>query len=318
MSSRRDRIRFVRVFWGAPYPVKLTNNKKPLVTVGMPVFNAERYVREAIDAILAQTYCNIELIISDNASTDRTPIICDEASSTDARVRIYHQPKNIGAPRNWNFLVGEARGKYFKWASASDICSDSFIAKCVGGLQDDPEIVLCYGYTQYLGEGGSDTEIFTGDKSIEFDRPSERFAAALGVGVNNIQQGLFRVSSLRQTRLDRLYPSGDLALMAELSLLGKFRLLPEVLLYRRRTQSTFTSFLTPLERARIYHPEASKPMKLIRGRFYADIVGCAIRSKVVLVEKIRCLLVAGRRIWWESPTLMREFISLFGFGSRER
>ena len=99
----------------------------PLVTVGIPVYNGERYLREAVDAILAQTFDDFELILSDNASTDSTAAICKEYAQHDPRVRYLHQPLNIGAPRNYSLLVACARGRYFKWSSASDTCEPAML-----------------------------------------------------------------------------------------------------------------------------------------------------------------------------------------------
>jgi glycosyltransferase involved in cell wall biosynthesis len=95
----------------------------PLVSVGLPVYNGERYLSRALDSILEQSLSDFELIISDNASSDTTEAICRDYARRDPRIRYVRQRENLGAPRNWNFVVHEARGRYFKWASASDYCA---------------------------------------------------------------------------------------------------------------------------------------------------------------------------------------------------
>jgi len=95
-------------------------NQIPTVSIGMPVYNGEKHIREALDSLLAQTYTDFELIISDNASTDATSEICKEYASRDNRIRYIRQPKNQGAPFNFHFVLKESKGKYFMWAAHDD------------------------------------------------------------------------------------------------------------------------------------------------------------------------------------------------------
>jgi glycosyltransferase involved in cell wall biosynthesis len=90
-------------------------SKIPRVSIGLPVFNGEKYLAEALDSILSQTYRDFKLIISDNASTDRTEQICREYAAKDRRIRYYRNEKNIGAPKNFNRVFELSSGKYFRW-----------------------------------------------------------------------------------------------------------------------------------------------------------------------------------------------------------
>jgi len=92
----------------------------PIVSIGMPVFNGEPFIREALDSLLAQTFTDFELIISDNASTDNTERICREYCSKDKRIRYVRWPENRGGFKNFKFVLDEAAGKYFMWAAADD------------------------------------------------------------------------------------------------------------------------------------------------------------------------------------------------------
>jgi glycosyltransferase involved in cell wall biosynthesis len=87
----------------------------------MPVYNGEIFIREALDSLLAQTFSNFELIISDNASTDETEAICREFSRRDSRIRYVRQSENQGAVNNFLFVLDKAVGEYFMWAAADDI-----------------------------------------------------------------------------------------------------------------------------------------------------------------------------------------------------
>ncbi len=220
------------------YPVSgqstRSNGGTPLLSVGIPVFNGGRLLVEAIDSILGQTLADFELIIADNASTDETPTICAGYATRDSRIRVIRHRENIGAPRNWNFVARESRGRYFKWASASDRCAPRFLERCVASLEADSDLALCYPRTEFISTSGTGLGVCEADFEVMSQHPEVRFAeVCTRMTVNNAQSGVIRRDILLKTRLDRCYPHGDLALMAELSLLGKFRLLPEVLLYRR-------------------------------------------------------------------------------------
>src|SRR5690349_16638091 len=90
---------------------------KPRVSVGVPVRNGERFLVETLESLLAQTYTDFELIISDNASTDNTEAICREYAARDPRVRYYRSPQDVGLANNYNSLFARSEGDYFKWAA---------------------------------------------------------------------------------------------------------------------------------------------------------------------------------------------------------
>ena len=87
----------------------------------MPVFNGERYLESAIRSNLNQSYGNLELIISDNASTDRTEAICRDLAASDARIKVHRNDRNIGAAANYNKLFQLASGEFFRWSNADDL-----------------------------------------------------------------------------------------------------------------------------------------------------------------------------------------------------
>ena len=88
---------------------------KPLVTIGLPVYNSEKYLRQSLESLLAQTYSNLVLIISDNASTDGTADICASYAQVDSRIKYYRNAENIGLPRNFNQIARLTETKYLKW-----------------------------------------------------------------------------------------------------------------------------------------------------------------------------------------------------------
>ena len=92
----------------------------PRVSIGLPVYNGDNYLAETLDSILAQTFTDFELIISDNGSTDRTEAICRRYAAQDHRVRYVRNPSNLGAARNYKRAFELARGEYFKWNGHDD------------------------------------------------------------------------------------------------------------------------------------------------------------------------------------------------------
>jgi len=291
-------------------------SRRPLVSIGVPVFNGERFLSRAITSLLDQTVADLELIISDNASTDGTQSICEDFVRRDTRIRYVRQRINIGAPRNWNVVVQAAAGKYFKWASASDYCASTMLESCIQAMESDPGVVLCYGRTQFVDENDEPMEIYAGDVAINEERPSERFArVGARTGMNNAQSGVFLLDALRRTRLDRPYPAGDLALMAEIALYGRFQLLPDVLLFRRQSRSTFTSMMTTRELQRVIDPQAKTPIKLVKTRRHVDNLISIARAPISAAEKRSAYWAAIRLARWDRAQLWREFVSLFGGGS---
>lgn len=118
---------------------------KPLVTIAVPTRNRSKDLAKALEALLAQTYTNIEVLISDNASTDETPAICSAYAAGDARIRCFRQDRNIGLVANHNFLLRHAAGKYFMWACDDDYWERTFVEVLMGLLSDseDGAVAMC-------------------------------------------------------------------------------------------------------------------------------------------------------------------------------
>ena len=123
-------------------PTNITdhNTKTPQVSIGMPVYNGESLIREALDSLLAQNFTDFELIISDNASTDGTEAICQEYTANDTRIRYVRQAENRGATANFQFVLDEAVGKYFMWAGDDDYWKRITLTKCLNYLRNNNDI----------------------------------------------------------------------------------------------------------------------------------------------------------------------------------
>jgi glycosyltransferase involved in cell wall biosynthesis len=217
---------------------------KPRVSIGMPVFNGEKYLREALDSILAQTYKDFELNISDNASTDDTQNICLDYAAKDDRIHYYHNEKNIGGPNNYNRVFELSSGEYFKWAAYDDVFAPEFLEKCVNMLDKDPSIVGCYCQVGKIDQDGNFLGYYNKGllKKTGSAKPHERFRDLLGMYyLTTPFQGVYRASLLAQTQLHGSYIGADRNLVAELSLLGRIFEIPKCLFFFRDHPGSYTS-----------------------------------------------------------------------------
>lgn len=121
----------------------------PKVSIGMPVYNGEPFIREALDSLLAQTFTDFELIISDNASTDDTEEICQNYASKDSRIRYIRQPKNLGASYNFQFVLDEAVGEYFMWAAHDDLRSQDSLEYYLSNIGDAKAFFSSYDFIDW-------------------------------------------------------------------------------------------------------------------------------------------------------------------------
>ena len=238
----------------------MTDNK-PLVSIGMPVYNSEQHIRQALDSVLAQDYEHFELIISDNASTDRTREVCLEYAARDKRIRYYQNERNMGIAWNQNRVFELSSGKYFKWAGSHDYVAPSFISACKHILDTDPHVVLAYPLARVVD--GKD-ETIKGVVPEIIDTRKLPTCARVLVVVAKVEKcalelyGLFRTAALSRCRPLVTLIANDMVLMLEISILGAIALVPEVLLYRREFGPVLTedeAVATTLMRV---NPEARK------------------------------------------------------------
>ena len=123
---------------------------KPLVSLGLPVFNGENYLREAIESVLAQDYSNWELLIFDNASEDATEAIAREFAESDERIHYFRQAENLGAVPNFNQTFEASSGQYFKWFAHDDRLRSDYLSRCIEVLETEPSVSLCHSWVEVL------------------------------------------------------------------------------------------------------------------------------------------------------------------------
>ena len=201
----------------------------PLVTIGMPVYNGEKFLRQALDSLLAQDYENFELIISDNASTDRTADICQEYVAKDKRISFFQNSENFGITYNFVRVMNLASGKYLMYAGDHDLWHPTLISKAVAVLESDPEVVLCYSRTQRIDMQGN--FLFLGPSC--YDTRGMTPAARYIYMINNINggeayYGVFRLEPFKRIKREAIW-AADFANLSAFALEGTFAHLPEVL-----------------------------------------------------------------------------------------
>lgn len=130
-------------------------NKLPLISVIIPVYNVEKYLNECVDSVICQTYTNLEILLIDDGSNDKSPKICDEYKAKDKRISVYHK-KNGGLSDARNYGVSKAHGEYVSFIDSDDYCSPSFIETLyVTLINGECDLVALKGGTDFWdGEQG--------------------------------------------------------------------------------------------------------------------------------------------------------------------
>ena len=217
----------------------------PKVSVGLPVFNGERYLAESIESSLVQSFTDFELIISDNGSTDGTAQICAHYAQKDSRVRVLRVEANQGAAWNYNRVFESARGCYFRWAPSDDTFHPESLAECVATLDAHPDVVLCYPQTVLIDEIGGVIGRYEDDLDLRSPDVSSRFYDAIRRNrLVSAMYGLMRTEAMRRTAVFAGFPGADVTFLAELVLHGRFWEIPRPLFYRRMHGAASTGLTT--------------------------------------------------------------------------
>lgn len=208
-------------------------NAAPRLTVGLPVYNGDNYVVEALDSLLAQTFTDFELVVSDNHSTDGTEEICREYAARDSRIRYLRQPRNIGCNPNHNLLVSEARAPYFKWAAHDDLYGPELLALCVDALDDDPGVVLSHVDKAVIDGEGRVLEKLDYLLDTGSPDPVERFRSLVVADGADDEYGVMRTAVLRSVRPKDSFHHAARPFIAEMAFRGRFHQVHETLYFRR-------------------------------------------------------------------------------------
>jgi glycosyltransferase involved in cell wall biosynthesis len=297
----------------------------PKVAIGMPVWNGEKFLSEAIESILTQTYGDFELMISDNASTDATAEICHGYAKRDTRIRYIRQNTNIGAAPNYNDVFRRSSGQYFKWAAHDDVLAPEFIGACVRVLDEDETVVLCSPATVLINEDGSPVGYSSEHKAMVDScgvmwpappeknpllmsaDPADRFSAILLRMFLCLEVfGLMRRSAAERTSLHAPTVSGDKIFLAQLSLIGRFHLLEQFLFYRRCHRQQFSATLSSSYQT-MWFSGRKQHMFLQQLNVLAAYSRIALSRELTPEQRYRCISTVWRRGVTRGRPLKRMF-----------
>lgn len=288
---------------------------RPCISIGLPVYNGENYLEDALGCLLAQTAEDFELIISDDASTDRSAEIALDHASKDRRIRFEQANERLGGSRNFNRVFALARGRYFRWAAHDDLCAPTYLERCLDVLESDPTVVMAHTEAAYIDANGDRIHMLRHgyvdatnghvereeplDRFTELaasEHPHERFKAALfHYSLRTLPIfGLTRVEAMERTLLHRPYYGTDKVIIGELALQGRIVVHPEVLFFRRTHSRASTRLGGAKAKASWADPNrigSFLPLTMLGA--YTSVVKDA---ELDPVEKARCIGVVAHKL----------------------
>ena len=285
----------------------MTNNKYPKISIGIPVYNGEKYLELAIDSLIKQTFKDFEIIISDNASTDRTEEICRAYQAQDNRVSYHRNSVNIGAAENYKTVFRLAKGQFFKWMAHDDRCSANYLEECVRVLEEDPDIVMSFPRFVLIDDRDrvfpktdehtyltSDNRIITTNIPRNFMsvRPSDRYWEILYKTTECYEFfGLARREIIEQTSQHDAFYGSDKVLLCELAMMGKIKEVPSATGYFRIHGEQSQSIKDSKERAEWISPDLNYGALMSRFKCVQGYYRSIFAYSAPWSERLKCLWV---------------------------
>jgi glycosyltransferase involved in cell wall biosynthesis len=272
---------------------------RPLVSVGLPVYNGERYIGDALDALQAQTMTEWELRVSDNGSTDATREIVEDRAAEDPRISYVRQPVNRGAAYNFSVVVDGASAPFFKWITHDDSMAPTLLERLLELREQEPDAVLWYSPARELDEHGAVGEVLPDRLPLSQHDPAARLYELLTTySGSNPLFGIHDIDALRTTRLLDDFHSADVVLLGEIALRGRFVELDEAL-FHRRWMFRSTKDRDRREVDEWYNPDSRRVHDLKMLRQFREMGRSIARAPLPAGERLRC----GRALWaaWGRP-----------------
>jgi glycosyltransferase involved in cell wall biosynthesis len=280
----------------------------PRLSIGLPVYNGEAYLSQAIEALLAQTFTDFRLIISDNGSTDATEEICRDSARRDPRIDYRRSSENHGVAWNFNHVVELADSELFKWAAYDDLHAPLCLERCVAELDAHPQAIACYPAAHIIDEQGAIVSTYREPPGATAAAPSERFKTVLWQwGYGLIVFAVFRLAALRQTQLHGTYPASDLVLLAEIALRGPLCAVDEPLfLWRDHARRPTRVCRSDEELAAWYAPENAGRRQFRHLQLFANYLRTIGRVPLPWDQKLRCWGLMATWFLVRFPTIQDE------------
>lgn len=280
---------------------------KPRVSIGMPLYNREKYVGAAIESHLCQTYPDFELIITDNASTDGSEEICRAYAAKDSRVKFFKNPENLGATGNYRRCWELSTGEFFRWTPSDDMVSPNLLERAVAVLDQDPSVFVAYPRTKLINAKGEIIGDFDERLHLMEDRASERWKGVhRNIRLGNLHYGLNRADKFRKTGLMRNYNGGDFPLIAEMSLYGKFYEIQDAFFYRRMHEEASSALKDGADVMAFYDPKKREEFFLYYWTHFGADLKSVFRAPISLSEKFRIYAFQARCLVWGRQQYLNE------------
>jgi glycosyltransferase involved in cell wall biosynthesis len=272
-------------------------DEAPTLSIALPVYNGERYLREALDSLLAQTFSDFELLVLDNASTDATAAIAQEYAARDPRVRYERNRENVGAARNFNLTVSRTSGRYFKWAAHDDLLDPAFLERCVAALDKDPGVVLAYAKARTIDEYGAPKMDYDPELATDSASPAARVEALLTYHKCFQIFGVIRRDALEQTNLIGLHAHGDGVLLVHLALLGRFAEIPDFHFFPRQHETQSSSMIGDYwSYARWFDPTLAGKKIFPHWRLFGEYLRVILAAPLSLRDRAATLAAYARMV----------------------
>ena len=291
------------------------SNRAPLVSIGMCVYNEERFISQALDSLLSQTFRDFEIIIVDNASEDATERICQDYISRDNRIRYFRNATNVGGAKSGKLALAKSSGKYFMWAGGHDSWHPDYISECFGVLESDPRVVLCYAQVVVIDHNGNQQQLIEDaidTRSLDaFNRCRATIWGLSRIPICDPINGLIKSDSLRRAGLRNVWGPDNLILI-ELSLNGAMAQVRKPLYYRRtnRDPAKDVALWTETYLERIDPQNRKKRVMLTYSRMCYEYFKIISNSDFSVPKKVRLFADAFASIchrWWRGM-LFHDFI----------
>lgn len=258
------------------------------VVIGLPVYNGENFVAEAIASVVGQTMGDFRLIIADNASTDKTAEIC--RSFDDPRIEYFRHSTNIGAAPNYNFVFRPGESAYFKWCAHDDVLAPEFLETCIERLDADDSLAVCHSRTARIDERGNSIGTYDHEMRLSGSRPHERFRRVLWAGYFNEVFGVYRSACVARTRLHGSFVGSDRNFMAEVLLQGDAGYAESYLFQRRDHPGCFCRAVkTRDEQLKWFDPSTTLSARLAGLTKFRQYVRSIHASGLGAAERSACL-----------------------------
>ena len=282
------------------------SEKRPKVTFGLPVRNGAKAISRCLDSLLAQDLEDIEILVSDNASTDGTQDIIRSYAARDPRVKPLLSEKDVGQIENFNRLVRMARGEYIRWIGSEDWLEPEYASRCAAVLDANPVAIVVTNFIRIHVDNGKTRYSEYRGELLESEKPEKRFRRLIwtfraGDATYEPLYALIRRDVLANTTLFRMMVKADRILAAELCLIGPFIQLEECLAHRWKPLGESVHSEKYLRR---YRPENFEELQSNAWRQFRALMSVISEAPLSTSQKLQCQWAAFGFFLKESGTRM--------------